>query len=156
MQWYFLRSFPFHFSQCADLGREDHRIIDAIINAAALLMYALEPPSEAAEIFLFELLSPRDYGAAGLYDLQNSGALNGVQLVVSAVTLTLFVPCIAQFAIMIRERLENRIGYWMFCFCLCLFMRYYSQSTSWISRSNPIIETVSTRSDQKGNCGAKR
>jgi len=30
--------------------------------------------------------------------------LTGVQLVVTAVTLTLFVPCIAQFAIMIKER----------------------------------------------------
>ena len=144
MQWYFLEIIPFFIlaSVLIWVGKITG-LFDAIINAAAPLMYALGLPSEAAEIFLFGFFR-RDYGAAGLYDLQNSGALNGVQLVVSAVTLTLFVPCIAQFAIMIKERLENRIGYWMFCFCLCLFMRYYSQSTAQISRSNPIIETVST------------
>jgi ferrous iron transport protein B len=66
-------------------------------------MHALGLPPQAAEVFLFGFFR-RDYGAAGLYDLQKSGALSGVQLVVTAVTLTLFVPCIAQFAIMLKER----------------------------------------------------
>ena len=104
MQWYFLEIIPFFIlaSVLIWVGKITG-LFDAIINAAAPLMYALGLPSEAAEIFLFGFFR-RDYGAAGLYDLQNSGALNGVQLVVSAVTLTLFVPCIAQFAIMIKER----------------------------------------------------
>jgi len=46
----------------------------------------------------------RDYGAAGLYDLQTKGILDGRQLTVAAVTLTLFIPCVAQFLIMKRER----------------------------------------------------
>ena len=46
----------------------------------------------------------RDYGAAGLYDLSRQGLLSPVQLAVAGVTLTLFVPCIAQFLMMVRER----------------------------------------------------
>ncbi len=46
----------------------------------------------------------RDFGAAGLYDLYNDGVLTGIPLVVAAVTLTLFLPCIAQFSVMLKER----------------------------------------------------
>ena len=60
-------------------------------------------PKEAAVAFLFGFFR-RDYGAAGLYDLQKAGALSGNQLAVSVITLTLFVPCIAQFLMMKKER----------------------------------------------------
>ncbi len=56
-----------------------------------------------ATVFLFGFFR-RDYGAAGLYDLQQAGILSPRQLVVAAATLTLFVPCVAQFAMMIKER----------------------------------------------------
>jgi ferrous iron transport protein B len=60
-------------------------------------------PPKGAEIFLYGFFR-RDYGAAGLYDLQKAGALSGVQLTVAAVTLTLFLPCIAQFLMNVKER----------------------------------------------------
>jgi len=60
-------------------------------------------PPEAAKVFLFGFFR-RDYGAAGLYDLDHSGVLNGEQLVVACVALTLFLPCVAQFLINIKER----------------------------------------------------
>ena len=60
-------------------------------------------PDEAARIFLFGFFR-RDYGAAGLYDLQKAGLLTGVQLTVAAVALTLFLPCIAQFLMNVKER----------------------------------------------------
>ncbi|MCX7923934.1 MAG: ferrous iron transporter B [Clostridia bacterium] len=60
-------------------------------------------PDKMSEIFLFGFFR-RDYGAAGLFDLQSSGILDGRQLVVATATLTLFVPCIAQFTMMIKER----------------------------------------------------
>ncbi len=73
-----------------------------------LVITALEPvvrfvglPDQAAQAFLFGFFR-RDYGAAGLYDIQSM--LTGIQLVVAATILTLFVPCIAQFSIMIKER----------------------------------------------------
>jgi ferrous iron transport protein B len=46
----------------------------------------------------------RDYGAAGFLVLRDQGLLDGVQAVVSLVVITLFVPCIANFFVMIKER----------------------------------------------------
>jgi ferrous iron transport protein B len=60
-------------------------------------------PAEAAHVFLFGFFR-RDYGAAGLYDLSKDGSLSGVQLVVACITLTLFLPCVAQFLVNIKER----------------------------------------------------
>ena len=60
-------------------------------------------PPDAAEAFLFGFFR-RDYGVAGLYDLSQSGALSGNQLLVGAVALTLFLPCIAQFLVTTREQ----------------------------------------------------
>jgi ferrous iron transport protein B len=67
------------------------------------VMASLGLPKEAAIAFIFGFFR-RDYGAAGLYDLQTKGILNARQLTVAAVTLTLFIPCIAQFLIMKKER----------------------------------------------------
>lgn len=46
----------------------------------------------------------RDFGAAGLWHLFIQGLISPVQVVVSAVTLTLFLPCVAQFLVMKKER----------------------------------------------------
>ncbi len=54
-------------------------------------------------IFLFGFFR-RDYGAAGLFDLQKAGLLANPQLIVAAVTLTLFLPCVAQLSVTIKER----------------------------------------------------
>jgi ferrous iron transport protein B len=67
------------------------------------VMASIGLPRETAVAFIFGFFR-RDYGAAGLYDLQTQGLLNARQLTVAAVTLTLFVPCIAQFLIMKKER----------------------------------------------------
>jgi ferrous iron transport protein B len=60
-------------------------------------------PSEAARAFLMGFLR-RDYGAAGLYSLFEGGLLNPLQAIVSMVVITLFVPCIANLFVMIKER----------------------------------------------------
>lgn len=75
-----------------------------------LLVKALEPvarslglPDATAVALLFGFFR-RDYGAAGLYDLNQKGLMNGGQLAVAAVVLTLFLPCVAQLLIMFKER----------------------------------------------------
>jgi len=78
-------------------------ILDMLISCLATPVRVLGLPGETAFVFLFGFLR-RDYGAAGLYDLFRLGKLSGVQLVVACVVLTLFVPCVAQFAIMWKER----------------------------------------------------
>ena len=74
-------------------------------------------PPEAAHIFLLGFFR-RDYGAAGLYDLNKTGILSGVQLVVACVALTLFLPCIAQLLMNIKERgIKMGIGISVFVLC---------------------------------------
>ncbi len=81
-----------------------------ITSTFQLLVRGIEPvmrwlglPDQAAVAFLFGFFR-RDYGAAGLYDLQKAGALTVHQLTVAAITLTLFLPCVAQFLVMQKER----------------------------------------------------
>jgi ferrous iron transport protein B len=63
----------------------------------------LHLPPEAARIFLMGFLR-RDYGAAGLFDMARQGALTAQQIVVSLVVITLFVPCLANFLVIVREQ----------------------------------------------------
>jgi len=60
-------------------------------------------PEDSAFAFIVGFFR-RDYGAAGLYDLFSTGRLNHNQVAVSMVVITLFVPCIANLLVMIKER----------------------------------------------------
>ena len=68
-----------------------------------ILVGLLHLPAQAAGIFILGFLR-RDYGAAGLYDMARHGLLDGQQVVVSLVVITLFVPCLASFLMIIREQ----------------------------------------------------
>jgi ferrous iron transport protein B len=74
-----------------------------LVDALNPVMRMLGLPMEASAAFILGFFR-RDFGAAGLYDLQTDGLLDPVQLTVAAVTLTLFVPCVAQFLVMQKER----------------------------------------------------
>ena len=60
-------------------------------------------PPATAQILVMGFLR-RDYGAAGLFQLARTGQLTGVQAVVALTVMTLFVPCVANFLMMVRER----------------------------------------------------
>ncbi len=77
-------------------------LIDRIIMSVRLLVNSIGLPAETSLIFVFGFLR-RDYGAAGLFDLTRSGLLNRGQVLIAAVVLTLFLPCVAQFIVLIRE-----------------------------------------------------
>ncbi len=68
-----------------------------------LVVGILGLPSKAAEAFVIGFLR-RDYGAAGLFMLAKQGLLDPIQTVVSLVVITLFVPCIANFFMMVKEQ----------------------------------------------------
>jgi len=68
-----------------------------------LVVGLLGLPSKAAEAFVIGFLR-RDYGAAGLFMLRKANLLDPIQVVVSLVVITLFVPCIANFFMMVKER----------------------------------------------------
>lgn len=104
MTWYFREVLPLFILASVLIW------IGQLTGIFQFLIRCLEPvvallglPPAAAAIFLFGFFR-RDYGAAGLYDLQAAGTLDGNQLTVAAVALTLFLPCVAQFLIMGRER----------------------------------------------------
>ncbi len=104
MQWYFLEILPLFVlaSVLLWLGKITG-FFDKMITAMTPVMASIGLPKETAVAFIFGFFR-RDYGAAGLYELQTKGLMDARQLTVAAVTLTLFIPCVAQFLIMKKER----------------------------------------------------
>ncbi|MGK7957498.1 MAG: nucleoside recognition domain-containing protein [Crocosphaera sp.] len=78
-------------------------ILPLLTHAIEPIILKLELPPEASSMFIYGFFR-RDYGAAGMFDLYHSGVLRGRQLVVSALTLTLFIPCLSQIKFMVKER----------------------------------------------------
>lgn len=104
VKWYFLEVLPLFIwaSVFIWVGRLTG-LFDLIVGGLQPVARALGLPTEAAPIFLYGFFR-RDYGAAGLFDLQQQGTLSGNQLVVAAIVLTLFLPCIAQLQMMLKEQ----------------------------------------------------
>lgn len=104
MQWYFLEIFPlFIFASVILWAGKMTGALDSLVRAIAPAMTLLGLPQQVSAVFVFGFFR-RDFGAAGLFDLHDQGLLSPVQLTVAAVTLTLFVPCVAQFLMMKKER----------------------------------------------------
>jgi len=85
---------------------------------APITTYWLKLPKEAANAFVMGMVR-RDFGAAGLFDLK----LTTMQITVAIITITLFVPCIASFVVMLKERglkegLSIWIGTWITAFLI--------------------------------------
>lgn len=104
LQWYFTEVLPFFILASFLLWAGDLTgLLDFISRGLEPLVKFIGLPPEAAFVFLYGFFR-RDFGAAGLYDLHSSGVILGIPLVVAAVTLTLFIPCVAQFMVMLKER----------------------------------------------------
>jgi len=103
LQWYLLEVTPLFVvaSVLIWVGRITH-LFDLIIAALAYPVQWVGLPKEMATVILFGFFR-RDYGAAGLLDMVEKGVIGGIDLVATAIILTLFVPCIAQFLMMVRE-----------------------------------------------------
>ncbi len=104
MEWYFFEIFPiFILASFLIWVGQLTGLFQLLIRGMEPLMRVIGLPEQASVAFLFGFFR-RDYGAAGLYDMEKAGLLSIEQLVVASVTLTLFIPCVAQFAIMLKER----------------------------------------------------
>lgn len=82
--------------------------LEAIQRALApLTVGLLNLPGETANMFIMGLIR-RDFGAAGLAEMAGVGGgtalLSDVQILVSLIVLTLFVPCIAAVVMLFKER----------------------------------------------------
>lgn len=102
MEWYLREVFPLFIvaSLIIWFGRLTG-LFDLAIQALVPVVRLIGLPDETAMAFLFGFFR-RDYGAAGLYDMRTM--MTSGQILVATVTMTLFVPCIAQFAVTAKER----------------------------------------------------
>ncbi len=102
--WYFKEVLPVFLSISLLLAVADYYgLINLVTAVISPVIRLLGLPQEMSLIFVLGFLR-RDYGAAGLYDLFVQGSLSFPAVVISAVTMTLFLPCLAQLAVMIKER----------------------------------------------------
>jgi ferrous iron transport protein B len=76
------------------------RMLERIVEPVVSRFLGL--PSETAAVFIIGFFR-RDYGAAGLYKLWESGTLAGNQVVVGLIVMSLFIPCLASLIVIIKE-----------------------------------------------------
>lgn len=126
MQWYFMEILPLFIiaSVLLWLGKMTG-FFETMVGWMSPAMASLGLPSQSAVAFIFGFFR-RDYGAAGLYDLQTQGLLDPRQLTVAAVTLTLFIPCVAQFLVMKKER-----G-WSAAIGIGVFVSVFAFGSGWV------------------------
>jgi len=105
IEWYLKEAVPLFVIGTIFLFLLDKIKVLALLEAAAspVVVTFLGLPAKTAEAFLMGFLR-RDYGAAGMFALARQGLMNENQVIISLVTLTLFVPCLASFFMMIKER----------------------------------------------------
>lgn len=116
VEWYLREAVPLFILGTLFLFIMDKISVLNILERIALpvIVDFLDLPAKATEAFIIGFLR-RDYGAAGLFALQKDGMLNPVQVVTSLVTMTLFVPCIANFFMIVKER-GLKTAVWMSAF----------------------------------------
>jgi len=98
-------------------------LLSGIVRASEpVVVGLLGLPAKAAEAFLIGFFR-RDYGSAGIYALFEQRLLSPVQSVVALVTITLFVPCVANFFVIVKERgmrTALAMGGFIFPFAFCV------------------------------------
>ena len=105
IEWYLKEAVPLFILGTLILFIADKTKILPFIEkiASPVVTGLLGLPRQTTGSFIIGFLR-RDYGAAGLFSLQGKGLLNTEQIVVSLVTITLFIPCIANLFVIIKER----------------------------------------------------
>ncbi|RMG59076.1 MAG: ferrous iron transport protein B [Deltaproteobacteria bacterium] len=105
IEWYLKEAVPLFILGTVVLFVADRtgllQVIDRV--SAPVIVTLLDLPPKTAEAFIIGFLR-RDYGAAGLYAMQKAGLLDPTQVLVSLTTITLFIPCIANLFVIIKER----------------------------------------------------
>jgi ferrous iron transport protein B len=105
VEWYLKEALPLFLLGTFVLFSLDRlRLLDGVVRAGKpLVTGVLGLPAEASSAFLIGFLR-RDFAATRLFEMSRAGGLDVVQLVVAMVTITLFIPCIANVFIIAKER----------------------------------------------------
>lgn len=115
-KWYLKEAVPLFLIGTFILFLMDRfALIESMNNALEpLTVNLLGLPAETAQGFVMGFLR-RDFGAAGFLKLHNEGLMTNHQTLVSLLVITLFIPCIANFLMIIKER-GIKTGVYMFMF----------------------------------------
>jgi ferrous iron transport protein B len=105
IRWYLWEAVPLFLVGTALLFVLDRTGLLSYVVAAGrpIVTGLLGLPAESAQVFVMGFLR-RDYGAAGLFQLAHAGRLSATQAVVALTVMTLFVPCVANFLMIIKEQ----------------------------------------------------
>jgi len=105
VEWYLKEALPLFLVGTFLLFLLDRlKLLGAVTRAGEPLVTGiLGLPAEASAAFLIGFLR-RDFAATRLFDMSRDGGLSVVQLVVAMVTITLFIPCIANVFMIAKER----------------------------------------------------
>jgi ferrous iron transport protein B len=122
VEWYLKEAVPLFLLGTLFLFLADRVRLLGVMERAVepVVTTLLGLPAEASEAFIIGFLR-RDFGAAGLYRLADRGMLDGVQVVVSLVVMTLFIPCIANFFMIVKEqgtRVAVKVALFIFPFAV--------------------------------------
>ena len=104
-EWYLKEAVPlFVVGTLLLWGLDALHLLQAIQRwLSPLVVTGLGLPAQASNAFVIGFLR-RDYGAAGLFAMQRAGNLTPSQTVVALTVITLFIPCVANFLVMLKER----------------------------------------------------
>ncbi len=104
LEWYLKEVIPFFLIGAAVMFALDlFGVLDWLAKVMEpLVVHWLGLPAEASAAFLMGFLR-RDFGATGLFVMEAQGLLSPMQVVVSMVTITLFIPCVASVLIIAKE-----------------------------------------------------
>lgn len=105
LEWYIKEVVPLFLIGTAILFMLDKTALLAAIAdfGKPLVTGWLGLPPEVSAYFLMGFLR-RDFGATGLFIMQQQGLLSPVQVIVAMVTITLFIPCVASVMMISKER----------------------------------------------------
>lgn len=104
LEWYLKEIVPLFVLATAFLFFIDKvHLLDKLENfLSPVIVYFLGLPAETTSTFIMGFLR-RDYGASGIYVMAQQGLLTHTQVLVTAVVITLFIPCLAQSLVVIKE-----------------------------------------------------
>jgi len=104
-EWYLREAVPLFIIGTLTLFFLDrfHLLLKLRDLMSPIVVTLLGLPEEATDAFIMGFLR-RDYGAAGFFEMSKKGMLTPIQVTVALVTITLFVPCLANLLMMIKER----------------------------------------------------
>lgn len=104
LEWYLKEVIPVFVLGTAALFVMDRLGLLAALERALspIIVDWLNLPPQVTGVLLVGFLR-RDYGAAGLFALSRDGLMDPLQILVSLVIITLFMPCIANLLMIIKE-----------------------------------------------------